>query len=119
MNLQRTSEASCGSSFKGQLPAEVEIQMKEGGTSLKKTSSKYNLVYKGLMLGYDSLLSSQTKSTHSMPGGKGQNTYHSILANASSQVESSRRFWRDDSSVTSLLVKSSHLLHALAHSSCT
>ena len=36
MNLQWTSEASCGSSFKGQFPAEVEIQVKEGGTSLNK-----------------------------------------------------------------------------------
>ena len=34
MNLQRTSETTCG--FKGQLPA-------KGGTSLNKTSSKYNL----------------------------------------------------------------------------
>ena len=52
MNLQKTSETSCGSSFKGQLPAEVEIQVKEGGTSLNKTSSKCNLplVYKGLTL---------------------------------------------------------------------
>ena len=48
MNLQRTSEASCGSSFKGQLPVEVEIQVKEGWTSLDRTSSKYKLVYNGL-----------------------------------------------------------------------
>ena len=49
MNLQRTSEGSYGSSFSGQFPAEVEIQMKEGVTSLNKISSKYNLVYKGLI----------------------------------------------------------------------
>ena len=44
MNLQRTSEGSCGSSFSGQLPAEVEIQVKEGGTSLHKTFREINLV---------------------------------------------------------------------------
>ena len=43
INLQRTSEASCDSSFKGQLLAEVEIQVKEGGTALNKTSSKYTV----------------------------------------------------------------------------
>ena len=50
MNLQRTYETSYGSSLKGQLPPEVEIQVKEGGTGLSKTSSKYNLVYKGLLM---------------------------------------------------------------------
>ena len=39
MNLQRTSEASCGSSFKGQHPAEVETQVK-GKTSLNRAFSK-------------------------------------------------------------------------------
>ena len=37
MNLQKTSEGSCVSSFSGLLPAEVEIQVKEGGTGLQKT----------------------------------------------------------------------------------
>ena len=49
INLQRTSEGSCGSSFLGQLLAEVEIQMKEGGTGLHKTIREYNLVFKELM----------------------------------------------------------------------
>ena len=49
MNLQRTSEASCGSSLQGQFLAEVEIQVKKGVTSLNKTSSKYKLVYNGLI----------------------------------------------------------------------
>ena len=48
MNLQRTSKGSCGSSFSGQLLAEVEIQVKEGGTSLHKTFREINLVFKGL-----------------------------------------------------------------------
>ena len=48
MNLQRTSKGSCGSSFSGQLLAEVEIQVKEGGTSLHKTFRKINLVFKQL-----------------------------------------------------------------------
>ena len=48
MNLQKTSEGSCGSSFSGQLPAEVEIQVKEGGTGLHETIREINLVYKGL-----------------------------------------------------------------------
>ena len=43
MNLQRTSEGSCGSSFLGKFLAEVEIQVKEGGTSLNKTFREYNL----------------------------------------------------------------------------
>ena len=50
MNLQETSEGSCGSSFSGQLPAEVEIQVKEGGTSPHKTIREINLVYKGLKM---------------------------------------------------------------------
>ena len=50
MNLQRTSEGSCGSSFSGYLLAEVEIQVQEGGTSLNKTFRGYNLVFKGLKL---------------------------------------------------------------------
>ena len=45
MNLQKSSEGSCGSSFLGQ---EVEIRVKEGGTGLHKTIRKINLVYKGL-----------------------------------------------------------------------
>ena len=43
INLQRTSEVICGSSFKGQLLAEVEIQVKKGGTALNKTSNKYTV----------------------------------------------------------------------------
>ena len=39
MNLQRTSEASCGSSFKGQHPAEAKTQVK-GETSLNRAFSK-------------------------------------------------------------------------------
>ena len=50
MNLPRTSEGSYGSSFSGKLPAEVEIQVKEGGTSLNKTFMEYNLVFKGLSM---------------------------------------------------------------------
>ena len=51
MNLQITSEGSCGSSFLGYLLAEVEIQVNEGGTSLNKTHRKYNLLFKGLNCG--------------------------------------------------------------------
>ena len=47
-NLQRTSEGSCVSSLSGQLLAEVEIQVKEGGTSINKIFRKYNLVFKRL-----------------------------------------------------------------------
>ena len=49
VNLQRTPKGSCGSSFSGQLLAEVEIRVKEGGTSLHKTFRKMNLVFKGLI----------------------------------------------------------------------
>ena len=51
VNLQRTSEGGCESSFSGLLLAEVEIQVKEGRTSLNKTFREYNLVFKGLMVG--------------------------------------------------------------------
>ena len=50
MNLQRTPKGSCGSSFSGQLLAEVEIRVNEGGTSLHKTFRKINLVFKGIRL---------------------------------------------------------------------
>ena len=49
MNLQKTSEGSCESSFLGSLLAEVEMQVKEGGTSLNKTFREYSLVLKGLI----------------------------------------------------------------------
>ena len=46
MNLQRTCKGSCGSSFPGQLQAEVEMWVKEGGSSLHKTFRKINLEHK-------------------------------------------------------------------------
>ena len=49
MNLHKTSEGSCGSSFSAQLLVEMEIQVKEGGISLHKTIREINLVYKGLI----------------------------------------------------------------------
>ena len=48
MNLHKTSEGSCGSSFSGYLLVEVETQVKEGGTGLHKIIREINLVYKGL-----------------------------------------------------------------------
>ena len=50
MNQEKTSEGSRGSSFSGKLLAEVEIQVKEGGTGLHKTIREINLVYKGLIV---------------------------------------------------------------------
>ena len=49
VNLQRASEGSCGCSS-AYLLAEVEIKVKEGGTSLNKTFREYNLVFKGILL---------------------------------------------------------------------
>ena len=43
-----TPKGSCQLSFSGQLLAEVEIRMKEGGTSLHKTFEKINVVFKGI-----------------------------------------------------------------------
>ena len=51
MDLQKTSEGSCGSSFS----AEVEIQVKERGTGLHKTIREINLVCKGLIISCVSL----------------------------------------------------------------
>ena len=48
MNLQELLKEADGSSFSGQLLAEVEIQVKEGGTSLHKTFREINLVFKRL-----------------------------------------------------------------------
>ena len=45
---KKISEGSCGSSFSGSLLAEVEIQVKEGGTSLHNTFRGINLPFKGL-----------------------------------------------------------------------
>ena len=50
MNLQKTSEGSCGSSFLGLTPGRSG---NEGGTGLRKISREINLVYKGLIKGLE------------------------------------------------------------------